>query len=58
MAIINVFLVEAAQRVFALPVAKVVAVRETAEDTIRESSGAIYLNFRHALAPVVNLARL
>jgi two-component system chemotaxis sensor kinase CheA len=57
-AIINVLLVETCGRLFALPVAKVVAVRETGTDTIKEASGATYLSFRHALAPVFDLAGL
>jgi two-component system chemotaxis sensor kinase CheA len=39
-------------------VAKVVAVREAGQDTLQEASGSTYLSFRHALAPVFDLARL
>ncbi|MBI3180045.1 MAG: chemotaxis protein CheW, partial [Deltaproteobacteria bacterium] len=58
LAIVNVLFVEAAKRLFALPVAKVVAVREMGENTIRETGGAVYLNFRHALIPAFSLAQL
>ena len=57
-AIINVLLVEVCGRVFAIPVTKVVAVRETGEDTVQEAGGTLYLSFRHALAPVVMLGEL
>ncbi len=57
-AIINVLLVESCGRLFALPVAKVVAVRETGDDTIQEAGGNTYLSFRHALAPIFNLGTL
>jgi two-component system, chemotaxis family, sensor kinase CheA len=57
-AIINVLLVESCRRVFALPVTKVVAVRETGDDTIQEAGGTTYLSFRHALAPVISLGEL
>jgi two-component system chemotaxis sensor kinase CheA len=57
-AIIHVLLVESCRRLFALPVAKVVAVRNAGEDVIREAGGGTYLSFRHALAPVHNLAEL
>ncbi|MBI5509775.1 MAG: chemotaxis protein CheA [Deltaproteobacteria bacterium] len=57
-AIINVLLIEAVGRVFAVPVAKVVAVREMGSDTIHGAGGATYLSFRHALAPVVALREI
>ena len=41
-----------------MPMAKVVAVRETAEDTIREAGGATYLNFRPRAGAGGDLARL
>lgn len=57
-AIINVLLVEAGKRLFAVPVNKVVAVRDAGEDTIEEAGGGVYMSFRHALAPVFGLADL
>jgi two-component system, chemotaxis family, sensor kinase CheA len=58
LAIVPVLLVEAARRIFALPVAKVVSVREQGGDIIRQAGGASYLSFRHALVPVLDLAQL
>lgn len=57
-AIINALLVDAGRRLFAIPVSKVVAVRDATEDTIKEAGGRVYLSFRHALAPVFPLWEL
>jgi two-component system chemotaxis sensor kinase CheA len=57
-AIINALLVDAGRRLFAIPVSKVVAVRDAAEDTIQEAGGRSYLSFQHALAPVYPLREL
>ncbi len=58
LAIVPVLLVEVSGRTFAIPVAKVVAVREQADDIIRQAGGSAYLSFRHALVPVADLAAL
>ncbi len=58
LAIINALLIEAAGQIFAIPVAKVVAVREVGDDGVDEAGGARYLSFRHALAPIYPLAEV
>ncbi|MEO1170553.1 MAG: chemotaxis protein CheA, partial [Myxococcota bacterium] len=56
LAIINALVVEVVGRRFAIPVAKIVAVREVGDDAVDEAGGARYLSFRHALAPILPLA--
>lgn len=58
LALINALLIEAAGQRFAVPVAKVVAVREVGEDRVEEAGGGRYLSFRHALAPIHPLAQV
>jgi two-component system chemotaxis sensor kinase CheA len=58
LAIIPVLLVEAAGSLFAIPIAKVVSVREKGDNVIRQAGGAAYLSFQHALVPIVDLGEL
>lgn len=58
LAIINVLLIRSGGRIFAVPVTKVVAVREIGKDAVEDSTGGRFLSFRHALAPVVSLSGL
>ncbi|MEM6533597.1 MAG: chemotaxis protein CheA [Myxococcota bacterium] len=58
LAIINALVVEVVGRRFAIPVAKIVAVREVGEDAVDEAGGMRYLSFRHALAPIFPLAEV
>lgn len=58
LAIVPVLLVEAASIVFAIPLAKVVAIREKGADVIRQPGGATYLSFQHALVAITDLAAL
>lgn len=59
LAIIPVLLVQAAGRLFAIPVAKVVGVRQQEDDAlIHEAGGRRYLSFRHALVPVLDLSHM
>jgi len=56
LAIVPVLLVEAGRWLFAIPVAKVVSVREKGEDVIPQAGGRFYLSFRHALVPVTEVS--
>lgn len=58
LAIIPVLLVQTHERTFAVPVAKVVAVRETADDTLLQPDGSRYISFRHGLLRIYPLATL
>ncbi len=58
LAIVPVLLVEAGHWLFAIPVAKVVAVREKGEDVIPQAGGRFYLSFQHALVPVTELGEV
>ncbi|MEL6543070.1 MAG: chemotaxis protein CheA [Myxococcota bacterium] len=58
LAIINALLIEVQGRRFAIPVAKVVAVREVGDDGVEEAGGARYLSFRHTLAPIYPLGEV
>jgi two-component system chemotaxis sensor kinase CheA len=58
LAIVPVLLVEVAGVVFAIPLAKVVAIREKGADIIRQPGGATYLSFQHALVAITDLGDL
>jgi two-component system chemotaxis sensor kinase CheA len=58
LAIIPVLLVEVAGRVFAVPAAKVVAIREPGNDIFEQAGGNIYLSFLHALVLIAPLAEV
>ena len=58
LAIVPVLLVQAVGRVFAVPVAKVVAVRETGDDTLVQPDGSRYFSFRDRLLRIQPLTKL
>lgn len=58
LAIIPVLLVRAAGRVLALPVAKVVTLREANDEILTQADGGRFLSFRQGLHPVLSLAEL
>ncbi|MEO0459697.1 MAG: chemotaxis protein CheA [Myxococcota bacterium] len=58
LAIINALVVEAAGRPFAVPVAKIAAVREIGDDALEEAGGRRFLRFRRRLAPIHELSSL
>ena len=58
LAIIPVLLVQAAGRIFAMPVAKVIGVRDTAGETLRQPDGSHYLRYNQNLLPLVPLGPL
>jgi two-component system chemotaxis sensor kinase CheA len=58
LAIIPVLLVEVAGRPFAVPAAKVVAVREPGNDIFEQAGGNVYLSFQHALVLITPLSEV
>ncbi len=58
LALVRVLLVDAGANKLAIPLAKIVAVRNSDEDTIKGSNGRTFLSFQHALAPVVHLSEI
>ncbi|HET6344382.1 MAG TPA: chemotaxis protein CheA, partial [Myxococcota bacterium] len=58
LAIIPVLLVRSGGSTFAVPIAKVVAVREAVEEVLPQPDGSRYLAYQHGLLPIVSLAGL
>ncbi|MEK7704592.1 MAG: chemotaxis protein CheW, partial [Myxococcota bacterium] len=56
LAIVHALLVNVGKHLLAVPINKVVAVRELTSEVLRPATGGRYLSFQHALVPVVELA--
>ncbi|MBN1961318.1 MAG: chemotaxis protein CheA [Deltaproteobacteria bacterium] len=58
LAIVPVLLVESASIVFAIPLAKVLTIREKGTKVAYESDGTSYLSFQNTKVPIIELAEL